>query len=96
MRSLFSVLLLAACSGAAPPPGDARDVTPEPDAARDDPCGAADYAGLVGANVAAVTLPANLNHRVIYPDTAVTMDFVPERLNVEVTADGTVVRLRCG
>ena len=90
MRSLLPVLLLAACAGEPDPPQAA------PPAAADDPCGASGYASLVGANIAAVTLPADLNHRIIRPDTVVTMDFVPERLNIEVTADGIVTDLRCG
>ena len=92
MRRFLPAILLAACAGdAAPPPGAAT-----PPASADDPCGASDYAGLVGANVAAVTLPASLNHRVVGPGTVVTMDYVPERLNVEVDADGVVTGLRCG
>ncbi|UWQ21966.1 I78 family peptidase inhibitor [Jannaschia sp. W003] len=78
------LLALAACAGA----------PPEPTAA--DPCGATGYAGLVGRNIAAVTLPADLNARIIRPDTAVTMDFRPDRLNVDVQSDGTITGLRCG
>ena len=88
MRVLVPVLL-AACAAEPAPPPDAPGVA-------DDPCGASGYAGLVGANVAAVTLPADLDHRIIGPDTVVTMDFVPERLNIEVTADGLIAGLRCG
>ncbi|PWJ22146.1 I78 family peptidase inhibitor [Jannaschia seohaensis] len=62
----------------------------------DDPCGAADYAGLVGTNIAAVTLPADLDARIVGPDTAVTMDFIPTRLNIRTDAEGTVMDLTCG
>lgn len=62
----------------------------------DDPCGRATYAGLIGTNIAAVTLPGDLRHRVIPPDTAVTMDFVPERLNILTDAEGMILSLRCG
>lgn len=90
MRRLFPILLLAACA--------ARDDSEPPatDAAAEDLCGASGYASLIGANIAAVTLPVSLNHRVIYPDTAVTRDYRRERLNIDVTADGTVTGLRCG
>ncbi|MEM9797743.1 MAG: I78 family peptidase inhibitor [Pseudomonadota bacterium] len=64
--------------------------------AEEDLCGAANYQSLIGANIAAVTLPADLNARVIGPDTAVTMDFVLERLNVEFDAAGIIQRVRCG
>ncbi|MBM2575451.1 hypothetical protein JQC91_03965 [Jannaschia sp. Os4] len=62
----------------------------------DDPCGAVAYAGLVGSPLAAVTLPAGLNDRVVGPDTAVTMDLDPTRLNIEVDASGTITGLSCG
>ena len=86
MRTLL--LTAAACAApalpAAPPPSP------------DDPCGADAYAGLVGANVAAITLPADLNARIVGPDTIVTMDHRPERLNIQTDADGTIIALRCG
>ena len=59
-------------------------------------CGADDYGSLVGQPLAAVTLPADLNARIIGPDTAVTMDHRPERLNIEVDGRGTIERLYCG
>ena len=34
--------------------------------------------------------------RVIAPDTIVTMDFRPDRLNVETDAQGRIIRFRCG
>lgn len=34
--------------------------------------------------------------RVIGPNQAVTMDFRPERLNLETGSDGKVVKMRCG
>ncbi len=34
--------------------------------------------------------------RVIAPGDAVTMDYRPDRLNIETDAQGKVVRLRCG
>lgn len=69
---------------------------PLPPAAEEDPCGASGYRDLVGQNFAAVTLPADLNARIIGPDTAVTMDFQPERLNIYVGEDGLVDRVSCG
>ena len=99
MRALLA-LLPAACAAEAPTaPPAAPPAAPPPaaEAAAQTPCGAAGYAnGLIGADIAAVTLPAELNHRVIYPDHAVTEDFVPERLNIHVDEDGTVLRLACG
>ncbi|MDQ1230820.1 hypothetical protein QE379_002246 [Sphingomonas sp. SORGH_AS 879] len=34
--------------------------------------------------------------RVIAPDTVVTMDFRPDRLNVETDAQGRIIRFKCG
>lgn len=59
-------------------------------------CPAADYASLVGTNMAAVTLPADLKRRMIGPDTIVTMDYKPERLNIYTDEDGVVERVACG
>ena len=110
MRPL-ALLLLIACAAEAPPPASepptvvvpdrppvAPPVAPPPGAlVTDTTCGAEDYAeGMFGANIAAVTLPAELNHRIIYPDQAVTQDHRPERLNIHVAEDGTVLRLTCG
>ncbi|WGH77202.1 I78 family peptidase inhibitor [Jannaschia ovalis] len=66
------------------------------DEAIDDPCRAREYGALVGTNIAAVSLPAELNHRIVGPDTAVTMDFMPDRLNVLVDRQGRIFGLRCG
>ncbi len=62
----------------------------------EDACGADDYRGLVGQPLAAVTLPADLGARIIGPDTAVTMDFRPERLNIAVDGSGIIERVYCG
>lgn len=67
------------------------DVAPDPDI-----CGAKGYEGLIGSNVAAVSFPADLLHRIIPPDGVVTMDFVPERLNIRVDESGIIERFDCG
>lgn len=62
-----------------------------------DACGAGARQGLVGSSVGALdaaSLPEN--RRVIFPGMAVTMDFVPERFNVEVGADDRIARIYCG
>ena len=35
-------------------------------------------------------------HRVIPPDTAVTMDYNPTRLNIEIDKTGEIFRINCG
>ncbi len=59
-------------------------------------CPADGYASLVGQPLAAVTLPADLDARVVGPDTMVTMDFDPTRMNIYVDSAGTIERVACG
>lgn len=61
-----------------------------------DPCGAQGYTALLGSSIAAVTLPANLNDRVVHAGDAVTLDYDPTRLNLELNADDMIVGLSCG
>lgn len=84
-KTLLFPLLLAACEPFEDPPDQNADA-----------CGAAGYQSLVGAQIAAVTLPADLNARVIYPDTVVTLEFNPKRLNIAVNAAGRIERVYCG
>lgn len=84
-----TAVALAGCVEAPPPPATGAD----PDA-----CGAAALQDLVGQDegaLAAMTFPAD-RVRVIGPDTAVTMDYRPDRLNIEVGRDGTILRVYCG
>lgn len=62
-----------------------------------DACGAAAYADLVGTHHEAhdFTQPGRAL-RIIAPDSAVTMDYNPERLNVAVDKDGVITRIWCG
>lgn len=83
---LATLALLAACQ-----------TTPSTAVLEDgDLCGASGYAWLVGKKLAAVTLPANLGARMIGPDTAVTMDYRPNRLNISFGRNGVIDRVYCG
>jgi hypothetical protein len=80
-------LLLAACVQPAPP------VQPEPDP---DLCRASSYQGLVGqprSVLSTMLLPAG--SRVIGPNDAVTADFSPERLNIEIDQGGRIAKIAC-
>jgi hypothetical protein len=89
LTTLFlTAATLAGCT--AIPAGSADPVDPT------DPCGAQGHTTLLGSNIAAVTLPTDLNDRVVGPDSAVTQDYDPSRLNIETTADGLIVGLSCG
>ena len=79
-------LLLTACETAA----DAKSM-PGPDA-----CGASGYQSFVGTNIAAITLPAELNHRIIGPGDAYTQDYSPSRLNIFTDENGVIIEVRCG
>lgn len=59
-------------------------------------CDLTSYASLRGLSIAAVTLPADPKIRVIMPDDIVTMDFVPDRVNILVDAQGTIDEISCG
>lgn len=60
-------------------------------------CGAAGMQDLVGQDIsalAAMTFPVGT--RVIEPGTAVTEDYRPDRLNIDVDATGRISGLWCG
>ncbi len=79
-RLTAAILILAACQGAETA----------------DTCGASDYASFIGTNIAAITLPADLDHRVVGPDSILTQDFVETRLNINVDENGVIQSLTCG
>lgn len=101
--SVFALALLAAAC--TPPTADKGDEpTTDPvaagpqtreEATAQDTCGAAAYSAMIGTSIAAASFPATPNIRVIMPDSMVTQDFRPDRLNVIVDASGTITSLEC-
>lgn len=91
MLASLTVLALAACAQTtAPAPQSADEATAQ------DICGASAFTYLVGAPASGIdqtTLPELV--RIITPETMVTEDFRPERLNIIVGADGIVGSLAC-
>ena len=81
----LACILALALSGCVPAPTG----MPGPDA-----CGAPGLQGLVGKDVAAVTVPPGT--RVIYPGTPVTEDYSPTRLNLDVDGSGRITGVWCG
>ncbi|MDO9527200.1 MAG: I78 family peptidase inhibitor [Gemmobacter sp.] len=62
-----------------------------------DLCGASTLQTLIGGPVSAYDAKtAKGAVRIIPPGTAVTMDFSPDRLNIETDAKGVVTRVTCG
>lgn len=90
---LFAAATLSAIALAACEPLPEEPQQPQVDPAT---CGADGYQSLVGAQLAAVSLPADLDARVIEPGMAVTMDFRASRLNIEVDEAGVIERVYCG
>jgi hypothetical protein len=84
--SILAALALAACV-----------TTPEPAPIDTDACLASGSQNLVGQSadiLAAMTFP--IGTRLIYPDTAVTEDFNPERLNFVVGPSNRIEKVYCG
>jgi hypothetical protein len=81
-------------------PQNASEPAPRDEA---DACGKARYMDLIGEpernhsfESAAAPDDGVVLVRIIYPDTAITQDYRPERLNVDVNIDGDIARLWCG
>lgn len=95
--ALLTVLALAACAQTtAPAPAEPTAPQSAEEATAQDICGASAFAYLVGAPASAIdhtTLPELV--RIITPETMVTEDFRPERLNIMVGTDGNVGSLAC-
>lgn len=83
--ALFAAVTLSACVAAPTPP--------DPETA----CGAAGFQGLVGqSGQIARLLVLEAPIRVIPPNSAVTMDYRPERINFELDAADRITAVRCG
>ncbi|MGQ0533802.1 MAG: I78 family peptidase inhibitor [Caulobacteraceae bacterium] len=106
MRNLLiavSMLTLAAC-GQTTATTDTQPETPAvataptnaAEATAQDTCGASAHQALIGPPASAIDL-ANFapGTRIITPETMVTQDFVPTRLNITVGSDGNVASLNC-
>lgn len=87
MKRLAVLLLLVACAPAAPPfPPTLEDT-----------CGSRDYANLIGQDATTLEKVLILGPvRVIRPGDAVTMDFLPERINFGIDRDEKVIEVSCG
>lgn len=91
--TLAAVVALAACQAAEAPFKPAPDPAPP----APDLCGAGDLAGLIGQpNTVLERMVFDGPVRVIPPGTAVTMDYMPKRINFELDKKGLIRRIRCG
>lgn len=81
----FIVLMVAACAETEDP---AEPVVAD--------CGAAGYQAMVGAQLAAVTLPAGLNMDIVEFGAAPPSPADPSRMLFQLDAEGRIVRVYCG
>ena len=89
------VLALPACTPTELPL--VRNTAPAIPSVEDNTCGARQYTRVVGQNVTVLEKIAILRPvRVIRPDSAVTLDYNPTRLNVILDTDEHITRLKCG
>jgi hypothetical protein len=66
------------------------------EATAQDSCGAAAHQALIGTPASAIDLATYpTGTRIITPETMVTQDFVPTRLNITTGTDGNVASLNC-
>lgn len=56
------------------------------------------YREWTGKNIDAIDLSVldNRMYRIIKPDSMVTMDYIPDRLNINVTDEGVILTQECG
>ncbi len=88
MRILIPLLLLAAC---------ATVETPSTAPSLPDTCGATDYRYLVGQPDTALQRVLIMDEvRIIRPETMVTMDFRPDRINFRIDGAGRISDVTCG
>lgn len=92
MKRLLPILMvLAACqSEAQDDRGSGNEM-----AKSDVTCGAEAFEERVG-QVISDTMDWPEGARIVYPWTAITMDHRPDRLNVILDENGTIVQIRCG
>ncbi|MEE4209494.1 MAG: I78 family peptidase inhibitor [Parvularcula sp.] len=59
-------------------------------------CPADEYQGFVGAQLAAVTYPRDLNVRIIEPGQMYTQEYRADRMNFHLDEDGVITKVICG
>ncbi|MFM7655702.1 MAG: I78 family peptidase inhibitor [Paracoccaceae bacterium] len=96
MRSLALLMpfALAACVEVESPPDPGIIAPPLPP---EDSCGASQLQGLRGQSEDVLqTMKFGGPVRIIQPGMAVTMDYNPARLNIEIDESGKIHRISCG
>ena len=95
MKTLIVLMALAACT--APALQDTTPVANPLPKGLDDTCGAVRYHTLLNQDATNLERILILGQvRVIRPDTIVTQDYRPERMNFYVGASGKIIQISCG
>ena len=87
---VLAALAMAACTPAVPPED------PMPDMSAIETCGADRMQAMVGRPWNETLVIPGKVIRLITPGMAVTMDYSPDRLNVELDETGTIRAITCG
>lgn len=92
-RTLRAALALAAALAVT---GCRPDIPAADPAGMADACGAADLQHLVGQPASVLeTMKFSQPVRILRPGMAVTMDYRPDRLNIEIDAQEVIARVHC-
>lgn len=70
--------------------------TVPPETAQPQRCSPVAWTSLVGTPVAALTLPAGLQHRIYRRGDMVSADYSEDRLNIVTDGGGIIVEVSCG
>ena len=102
----MGLLALSACAAEEPP---FEEIVVDPEATAEvvdtgpqelipdlEQCDADDYRPMIGTPVAAATFPQSDLLRVYSVTDIVTQDYLPQRTNIVVGADGLILRVSCG
>ena len=97
IATLLSAVLLSACASS-----PEAEVVADPAASADSRCDAAQVQNLVGQRITSELAEQARNKsgaqllRVTQPNQAVTMDYNPLRLNIDIDDADSIIRLNCG
>lgn len=94
--ALLFPLALMACTPDDPAPVPTPAPKPQPPANQTAACNPADFQSLVGKPFVDGSVTYEGRVRVIPFGAAVTMDFLPNRLNIDLSQERTVTRVFCG
>ncbi|WP_151718712.1 I78 family peptidase inhibitor [Gemmobacter serpentinus] len=100
VRSAAALMLLGALAGCVPAGGGAPvnpPSGPAPVAPAGGSCGAEGLQGLVGKSRASISGQRFAHELRVYEEgQPITMDYNADRLNIEVSRSGTILRVSCG